>query len=516
MKRCFALGPRLSLKGLAVATLIAASVSPSIAITADDCTDLCGGGTSPCTIGAPWDIAPGSAINCSGRDVTVGTNGHLTVTDGSFTLVAHDLTLSGSGSTLTAIEGPRNAPGAVHVELTGNFLLEGKIRASGNHGGGRISVDVAGNMSMPNSGTDGLEAMATSDYADGGDITVDVGGTFSIYDPVMVDSGASGNNAGGSIHIRAGGDIVTGTNGHIGASGHAGGGGTIEIVSSYGDITLTEYVRAEGLGTGADGGTIEMVAGDKLTISDDLSVMGGVNVNGGAANGGSVDLLSGCGGLDINAPIDATGGQLGGSDLDAGSIEIETRGNLTLASGITIDNRALQAGGRGGPIRIVARDLITLNSASKIDSRGSTTGSGQGGDITLQSCRINVSSATIDTSGATGGSVAIYATKDTPTNGQGAEPLSVGTASVIHAAGATAAANGSIELSPLFYQPGQCSNSSTTECTLDTDCTIGCQTGDCLYANPDTGGVNTQFDVLPSRLGDSSVGACQLTCEDPS
>lgn len=301
---------------------------------ADDCADLCLTATN-CTIAATFDIVPGSTIDCSGRELTLTTFGVLRVTGGSFTLRAAKLTVNGSGGTITAIQDATGNPGAVTVDVAGDFALSGKIRANGDKGGGRVAVMVGGNMTIPESGTDGIEALGLSTAGGGGRIDVDVTGSLTVYDPILADSGASGLIAGGQIRLRAGGDILTDLDGHISAFGRSAGGGEIEVVAG-GDVVLREHLKAEGLGSVADGGQVEVTAGDYLNVAADISVMGGVNVGGGSANGGTVDLLSGCGGTQIGASINATGGQLGDDDLDSGRVEIDSRGSTTILTGVTI------------------------------------------------------------------------------------------------------------------------------------------------------------------------------------
>lgn len=507
-RRLLGLMAVVSLAGAAGAGSALAQTSP-----ADDCADLCLTATT-CTIAATFDIVPGSTIDCSGRELTLTTFGVLRVTGGSFTLRAAKLTVNGSGGTITAIQGSTGYPGAVTVDVAGDFALAGKIRANGDKGGGRIAVMVGGNMTIPESGTDGIEALGLSTAGGGGRIDVDVTGSLTVNDPILADSGASGQIAGGQIRLRAGGDIVTDVDGHISAYGRSAGGGEIEIIAG-GDVVLHEHLKAEGLGSVADGGQVEVTAGDFLNVAADISVMGGVNVGGGSANGGTVDLLSGCGGTQIGASINATGGQLGDDDLDSGRVEIDSRGSTTILTGVTIQTRALQAGGRAGSILVSARDLVDLQGTAKLDARGSTTSPGTGGDVQVKACRLLVASgSTIDVSGSIGGSIALRATQEPPaTNGSQPQPLTIGSASILKAAGATNADSGRIELAPLQYKTGVCSNSGTTACLLDADCTIGCQAGDCNFANPDTAGLNTQFDVVPARQQENDFGECQATCE---
>src|SRR5262245_51515143 len=112
MTRSLAPRRRYYLHRLAATLLVSTCASQSLASTADDCVDICGA-SGACSIGALWDIVPGSTIDCSGRDVTVGAYGTLKVTDGSFTLKARDLTVSSSSGTITAVEGSANMPGEI-------------------------------------------------------------------------------------------------------------------------------------------------------------------------------------------------------------------------------------------------------------------------------------------------------------------------------------------------------------------------------------------------------------------
>lgn len=506
---------------LACSASILGGIGPAWAATADDCTDLCGIGTGACTISATWDIDPGSDLDCGTRNVTLTGAGVLRVTNGDFRLAAGNLTVDGPGGTITSIEGTggtADVPGSIVVELSGALSLSGKIRANGTRGGGNIHVHAAGNITIPESGTDGIEALGTSNTASGGRIVVETDGSFVANDPVLADGGGPGANAGGSIEIRAAGSITTDLDGHISAYGRTGGGGSITVAAG-GSITLLEHLKAEGQGDYADGGQIEVVAGDALSVQADLSVMGGVNVSGAHSNGGEMLLQSRCGGTTIAANLNATGGQAG-SDDENGGITIETSGSLVVATGKVLDTHARQSGGRGGPIRLVARDLITMNASSVVDSRGSATSPGAGGAVTLQACRLNLTNgSTIDTSGYRGGTITLNASQDPPAEAQEAtvpEPLLVASAAVVRAAGSTAAANGRIALAPLTGQRGRCSNFAVPNiryCTLDTDCTEGCQTGDCQFANPDTGGINTQFDIVPARVDEASQVRCESTCD---
>lgn len=56
---------------------------------------------------------------------------------------------------------------------------------------------------------------------------------------------------------------------------------------------------------------------------------------------------------------------------------------------------------------------------------------------------------------------------------------------------------------------GTCSNDATRHCITAADCTVGCNTGQCLNVNPDTGGTTAQFSPAPTFIEDPSLIACQ-------
>jgi len=462
-------------------------------------------------IGSQKNVDPGAKIDCSGRDITIGNSGSLKVTGGDLILLADDLTLNGPGGLIYAVEGTAEEAGTVEIHLTGSLLLAGKVRANGAHGGGSIYIDAAGNISIPENGTDGIEADGTEPDASGGDIVVRAGGSMAIHDPIHAEGNTSGESGGGSVELRAGGDIDVSEDGHLSAPGKTEGGGVIILKSEDGNVTFAEHIDVDGKGPTGDGGTIEIAAGGSIAINGQLYARGGINAGGGTAAGGEVVLEAGCGGVTINASILTVGGQLGTGE-DGGSIEVESAGDILVASGVLLDTHALASGGDGGPVRLAAADLVSLVSGSTIDSRGNSTSPGRGGDVSIRGCRIDIQSAvTLDTTGAEGGTVKASATAVPPA--VGTQPLFVSQSASLRAKGASTAVDGRISISPLTAKKGKCSNNEAIACVIDQDCTDGCLTGDCLHANPDTQGVTSQFDLAPGTLADLSLGECEATCD---
>gem|GEM_PF-883179 len=501
------LPPRHSIATVPLACLLVLSASWRAAATT--CSDICPGSGS-CTINSLKNIDPGSDLDCGNRDLTVTGDGSLKVTGGSFILRARDLNVVGPGGTIYAVEGTDQHCGGIEVDLTGSLTLAGKMRANGNHGGGSLTITAAGDISIPESGTDGVECDGLNVGASGGSIDIQAGGAITMNDPVHAEGNNSGDNAGGRIEIRATGNITAALDGHISATGKTAGGGSVLIVSEAGNITLDEHIDVDGKGTIGDGGDIELSAEGSIQVLQQIYARGGVNTGGGTANGGTVEIGAGCGGVSVEAPIFTTGGQLGSSH-GGGSLTVTATGPVSIAAGVLLDTHALADGGNGGDITLRSKDVITLNNGTTLDSRGSSLSQGTGGSVMVAGCRADLKSgATIDAGAVQAAAIFIGASGQPPATGT--QPLSVGATAVLRAAGTTSGGNGRIELAPLTYKQGQCSNDGTLSCMLDADCTVGCQTGDCLYANPDTGGQDIQFNITPSRFGDSALPACGTAC----
>ncbi len=513
MKARLAPHRRCALVGFAVATWLAASVSPASATT---CTDVCGSSSGNCSIGSLKTVEDGSVLDCHGRNVTITGFGKLRVTDGDLTLLANDLTiLQGSNGIILAEEGSEGAIGEINIQLTGNLALNGKIRANGNHGGGTISIKADGNISIPDDGDDGIEADGTDSGASGGEVSLEADGTTTISDPIHVEGATYGANSGGTIEIRSGGTITTGTTGHLSAGGRDLGGGSIRLSSTGGDVILGEHLVADGRSATGKGGEIEVTAAGKVQVSQYIEARGGVNAGGGTGAGGQVTLEAGCGGvvMDPNGDITVTGGELT-SGQRGGSFEIDSVGPVTMAAGVTIDTHGRAPGADAGSVQISTRSTLTAD-AILIDAEGSSAsgGHGRGGKVDLTACRAEVkASAVIDARGYSGGSITIYA-QNSPA-ATGTEPLLVHTGASLRAVGTATARNGSTVLRAHSLKQGICSNNNAVACWLDTDCTAGCQTGDCLYANPDTEGLATQFDLVADRAELPGTGAsCATACQ---
>ena len=492
-----------------VAPLAAAILAWPHVAAATVCSQICPG-TGACTISNTVNVDPDSVLDCGTRSVTITGSGTLKVTGGEMEIYAGNLTVNGPGGSILGIEDGDGEPAAVTVELSGNLVLAGKIRVNGKNGGGTISVDAAGYITIPESGTDGVEADGTSPGADGGDIALRAGGYITISDPIHAAGASSSVTSGGSIEIVAGGSITINLDGHVSAEGLAGEGGLVSLTSTAGNITLAEHIDVEGRGATGAGGEIELTAFGKVDIQQQLTARGGVNTSGGEAFGGHIRARAGCAGITVGASLLANGGQLG-TRSESGTVVLETSGNVTVASGVVLDTRALASVGSGGVIDVSAGQAVVLSSGSLLDSRGGTGAGGTGGSVRVAGCTVQVTgTATIDVTGDSGGAVALNATKAPPAPGT-AQPLRILTGAVLKAKGTVVARDGQLLLAPLTRVKGICSNNALA-CDLDADCTAGCETGECNGANPDTDGLSTQFDLVPIRTGDGMLATCDATC----
>lgn len=496
---------------LALAWVVA---NPNLAYaTACEDTNFCGS-NNPCTINNTRTIDPGSLVDCSGRDVTIGLQGVLSVTNGWFTLKANNLTISGNfnkAGKIRAVPG-QGAIGGIAIELTGDLLAYGSFHANSDDGGGWITVDADGDIKFLDSVATGIKANGTSSDADGGEIELNSGGDVIIERPLLAEGSGSGQTSGGSIVIQSDGDIDTALGGRMDATGHKYEGGWVELIAE-GDVTIGAAVDVFGKGNDGDGGELVVTAGGAITVSDDISVRGGQYANGGESEGGSVLLEAGCGGVNLNADIDTSGGEAG-SGNSGGALIIDSIGDVTISGSVTITTASRNDGGDGGDVALRSEGKLTLGSNVLIDASGDDAGNeeGSGASVELAGCEVDLASgATIDVTGYHGGTITFSAWELPPPTG--AQPLVISEFSDLRVTNGGDGEDGEIELAVIQTKLGECSSDPGRECTIDTDCTVGCETGDCLYANPDTEGVWAQFvGADPAYVSETSLPSCMSTC----
>jgi filamentous hemagglutinin len=426
---------------------------------AADCTIDCAGtqcvcsGTDPlCEIVTRELVPPGAVIDCAGRNVVVrGTVGLIDVLDGTFTLRAHDLTVA-TGRFLRARRSKTGtAPVGMILDLTGRLDVQGYLDVDARRGGGDISIETGGDLSISRSGSAGYGVFANgeSEDAPGGTVHLVSGGNVVIAEPIMARA-HSGVASGGNVDVTAAGNItVTGT---INVLGRNAPGGTITL-TAQGDITLGEWLRADGWGTTGDGGEIHLAA-TRVVVGAPISAQGGLNVSGGDSHGGGLAIDAGTGGVVIRADLLMHGGA-DGAGLDGGAIAVDSEGPLTVANGVRLSTRSGTGGGNGGDIRLFSLGRMTVNGAV-FDARGHAEGAGAGAAVALEACAVTIGSgAVIDARGFDGGTVRLV----------GREALTIAGTIDVTPSGGTA---GSIDL--VHRLAGACTG----------DPAIGCEPGECL------------------------------------
>lgn len=438
-------------------------------------------GTGACDINTLQDLDPGSVVDCSGRDITIGgTGGEIRVEDGFFTLRARNVTINDSHVIRIMRNSSSGPPIGMSMELTGYLSVIGLINADSPGGGASIRIDAVGDITFVSNGY-GIRASGTSPDSPGGRIFLS-GEDVDVADPIQAKASDNGVAGGGEVVIQATGDIsVSGDINVLGRRAPAG-----SIVLSAGEaISTAQALKAEGNGVDADGGTVELT-GTTVSIGALVTAQGGVGATGGDSRGGGVVINAGSGGVSVGADINATGGELG-AGLDGGAIVIDSVGDVSIASGKKLLTRSENGGGDGGDVQLTSRRRLLLDGAT-IDARGHSAGANQGTGATveLEACALKIASGSlIDVRGYSGGFVSMVGRESLAVNGVvDARPTSGDAGSI----GMHYRLPGTCEGSPpdpprgceLVCGPlGRCSNDPARNCTTNAHCTIGCQTGQC-------------------------------------
>jgi cysteine-rich repeat protein len=226
--------------------------------------------------------------------------------------------------------------------------------------------------------------------------------------------GAILGNGGGWIMVTTTGPIVvekgTGTRplkGTIDMSS-SGGGGEIDLTAGDtahpANITIAGILNASGVSNpNADGGKINITANNgNVTITSDGGDV--YVISGNLGSGGTIDLQSPAGGIQVTNLLDA-----GGGDFNGGAIDMSAHADIAFGA----LNVSASATGSGGIVNIMADGNITAN--GPISGQGSGTG-GNGGDgasvrlIATGSLQLNAPILTASGDGGSGGSLDIEAT----------------------------------------------------------------------------------------------------------
>jgi hypothetical protein len=487
-------------------------------------TGLCSSASSPCTVASNVDISPGAVLDCSGMDINITqSNTGLTVTNGSFSLYARNLTL-GLNRLITATPSLTKETG-VRLSLSGTFTLTGRILAQNGGRGSSVSIDADGAVDF--NGPNGLEASidvtGSASGCDGGEVYISGGSSVRVARYIDASGSAavstSNINFGGTIIIDAIGDVTV--EDELRAWGRSFEGGYVSLSSGH-DV-LIDYRAGSGLPKGlitvegkneeGEGGSVDMVAANKVTVSGPIRAGGGINNSGGYATGGSMTVFAGCGGVlfdDVDEKVDLTGGDGGGGDL-----VIESDGPVTIATPIDAQGRKL--GGDGGLVAASSGRLLTLQTNAVINVNGHDGAAngedGRGGIVLLQGCQVDVldtssAGASVTALGAYGGSSSIEGSKALASSTD--YSVRVGDKANIDVTGNLTAGSAFLEVAQ--RRLGKCSNNLNATCQTASQCVYGCTTGTCDFANPDTQGLLSQFHPTVTIEQATGMYACSSTC----
>jgi hypothetical protein len=306
-------------------------------------------------LGAGSDVTINKKINTSGRltpgSITIDADGDVqlnhqiisrgqggsspTATGGTISVHA-DGTVSSSKRGKIVARGKKKVTQAGVVDVTGDLGvdLDGRIEARGLFGGSVAATSASGNVNIEE------EIRAYGEFGSGGTVALSAPtGTLTIggkKGAVKVQGGAP--SGGGTATLSAiTVDVVKTINargltsnpgGTINVTGESvglsvlrvrgGSGGSIDVTSTVGSVTMTRTVQADG--KSGDGGTIEVDAANGMTIEGPVLLNGAkTGGNGGEArftSGGAADLNLG---ISKNSKFDATG-------VVGGVIQAETTG----------------------------------------------------------------------------------------------------------------------------------------------------------------------------------------------
>jgi hypothetical protein len=456
---------------------------------------VCPLGATSCAIGTQTVASPatcaasldGCALDFGNRPVTF---------DGVFTIRSGKLIVSAK---TIVVNKAIAAAGARAVELIttgtdcasggGDLVVRQTIDVSSDNAGAirllsacRLGIETSGQLLATSvggfGGTIDLRAATTitqagpiraiGDGFDGGVVDLAAGGNVQVQRPIDVRSLSDGE--GGSIALRAGdrtlagaalggtltisADLISdGSSDSDGEGGEAGGDITLEASGPV-IVNSSATIRANGAPPDGSGGfltvsTQEPPAGVLTSLDGDVSLLGPIALRG-STNGDGGELEATIGRtLTLQGTLDVSGG---GDDASAGNIQITSGSDLHIDGAIAANGRVTTSTGGFIDVRAgIATSTATLTTTKNIDVSAGT--GGDGGDLRLAACRLNVQSGiTLDARGTgigTGPGIILAATTDVSLGANSrffAQPNS--SVALVRAAGATVNIGGGVSFSP--------------------------------------------------------------------
>lgn len=372
----------------------------------------------------------GFAITDQGGDGTGGTAQILIDTDATSTVSLGALgasALGRGGNAGSIATGNENAAGGDAAGGTATLTVDGGVTAQFT----AITLNAsaqAGSAFTP-SGTTGQ-----SGNADANNVTLAVTGGSTITSSGLVNlfavgMGIAGENygtgAGGNVNVTAtaGGTITTGnritvqamggsTSNAIGQSAGDGVGGDVAFIADGGTIRAEVYavdvsantVNVTGAGGAAQGGTIDLIAqngGQFIATLDATNIFNagaatGASDAGANATGGAIRLIANAGTINLGVGADLNAGGVSGGAVNPGATTSLGRGGsiLVQVAASPLDNSAINLGGFGASAE--GRTQVDFESAPGLPRE--TSGTGRGGDIDFDIQGGTLDAASIDVS----------------------------------------------------------------------------------------------------------------------
>jgi len=305
----------------------------------------------------------------------------------------------------------------------------GKLKARGDFevglpgfvlGGGTIELNAAGAFT-----SDGLldvagDSAGTIDINAGTDILFDSGSVIRGNGISIAEEGLRFAD-GATLDVSTTGGSIT-IDGDVDLRGQDQGGGGFATFTASHDINVNKKIDA--VGGGGDGGDVELIAGDDVTLTKPIDV----SSDAGGGSGGLMALTAGDDTIgDPNAPGAVVGGDLDVNDVvlkaqgsaaetfagDGGDIDASAHGTVRFfGSNVAVRvDAATSFDGAGGTLIIDSGD-DDLNSLGPLDgdvefgglfSAGSGNDDGEGGTLIIDSGRDITLTADIEISGRGGG-----------------------------------------------------------------------------------------------------------------
>lgn len=393
-----------------VAAVAALAADPAGATTADD---LCSPTADPCQISRNITIDPGSDIDVGLRELLIAGRGALDLTGGTLTVRAGTLTVQTGGSVLA--RGAAAEPGGRILVLADTITMAGMIDASGGPGG-TVTLTATGMVLVAGI----IDVRSRNSDSGGGTIEVQ-GGDVSIANGGRIVASGGADAAGGDVSLRATAGMVIGAD--INASG--GDGGTIDLTAGNA-LTVNQNVTldADATGTAGSGGEIDLTAGGAMALNGEVTAVGRngstdtgggdggtITIDGGSIDvpiagarltvqagnpdgiGGDIDLTSTAGAVNIQGQLIARGT---GSDGSGGTVSVDAAASAMLAG--MIDDSG--GGGGGGSIEINGAMDVTIaaTAAVSVDANGA----GRGGEIDVSGDGMVLVSGVLSADGGSG------------------------------------------------------------------------------------------------------------------